>query len=126
VGGSSTRHESPAASQTRRRGGEAVILVYVTLNTMEEGQRLAHLLIERQLTNCVNFHPITCTYVWEGNLTTEPEIVALVKTRAEHFDAIAAAVKEVVAYTNFVGQIDVSRVNEAFGTWLSDVVGSSR
>jgi periplasmic divalent cation tolerance protein len=103
-----------------------VILVYVTLNTMDEGQRLAHLLIERQLTNCVNFHTITCTYIWDGNITTEPEIVALVKTHAEHFDAIAAAVKEVVSYTNFVGQIDVSRVNEAFATWLSGVVGSSR
>jgi periplasmic divalent cation tolerance protein len=102
-----------------------MILVYITLNTMEEGQRLAHLLIERRLTNCVNFHPITCTYAWEGKITTEPEIVALVKTQAAHFDAVAAAVKEVVPYTNFVGQIDVPRVNEAFATWLNDIVGLS-
>lgn len=101
-----------------------MILVYITLNTMEEGQRLAHLLIERRLTNCVNFHPITCTYVWEGKITTEPEIVALVKTRAEHFDAVAAAVKEVAPYTNFVGQIDVPRINDAFAAWLTDVVSA--
>lgn len=100
-----------------------MILIYITLNTMEEGQRLAHLLIERRLTNCVNFHHITCTYVWEEKITTEPEIVALIKTHAEHFDAVAAAVKEVVPYTNFVGQIEVPRVNEAFATWLNDVVG---
>ncbi len=100
-----------------------MILVYITLNTMEEGQRLAHLLIERQLTNCVNFHAITCTYVWEGKITTEPEIVALVKTRTEHYEAIATAVREVVPYTNFVGQIDVPRVNDAFATWLHGVVG---
>jgi periplasmic divalent cation tolerance protein len=101
-----------------------VVLVYITLNTMEEGQRLAQVLIERKLTNCMNFHPITCTYVWEGKVTTEPEIVALVKTRAEHFDAVAAAVKETVPYTNLVGQIEVSRVNEAFETWLNSVVRS--
>jgi periplasmic divalent cation tolerance protein len=95
-----------------------VVLVYVTLNTLEEGQRLAELLIARQLTNCVNFHPITCTYLWEGKITTEPEVVALIKTRAEHFDAIAAAVKETVSYTNFVGQLEVTRVNEAFAAWL--------
>jgi periplasmic divalent cation tolerance protein len=106
-------------------GVEVVILIYITLNTMEEGQRLAHLLIDRRLTNCVNFHPITCTYVWEGKITTEPEIVALVKTRAEHFDAVAAVVKEVVPYTNFLGLIEVPRVNEAFATWLTDVVGMS-
>ena len=99
-----------------------MILVYITLNTMEEGQCLAQLLIGRHLTNCVNFHPITCTYVWEGQIITEPEIVALVKTRAEHFEAIAAAVKEVVPYTNFVGQIEVPRVNEAFAAWLAEAV----
>jgi periplasmic divalent cation tolerance protein len=99
-----------------------VILVYITLNTMEEGQRLAHLLMERKLTNCVNFHPITCTYLWEGRVTTEPEIVALVKTRAEHFEAVAAAVKATVPYTNFVGQLEVPRVNDGFAAWLNDVV----
>ena len=101
-----------------------MVLVYITLNTMEEGQRLAQVLIERKLTNCVNFHPITCTYVWEGKMTTEPEIVTLVKTRAEHFDAVAAAVKETIPYTNFVGQVGVSRVNEAFDAWLNSVVRS--
>jgi periplasmic divalent cation tolerance protein len=101
-----------------------MILVYVTLNTLEEGQRLARLLIERKLTNCVNFHHITCTYVWEGKVTTEPEVVALIKSQPRHYEAIAAAVKEAVPYTNFVGQIDVARVNEGFGNWLTSVVGS--
>ena len=101
-----------------------MVFVYVTLNTVAEGHRLAQLLIERQLTNCVNFHPITCTYLWEGKVTTEPEIVALIKTRAEHFEAIAEAVRETVPYTNFVGQLEVTRVNEAFAAWLDSVVRS--
>ena len=101
-----------------------MVFVYVTLNTMEEGQRLAQVLLERQLTNCVNFHPITCTYLWEGKVTTEPELVALIKTRAEHFDAIAEAVRDTVPYTNFVGQLEVTRVNEAFAAWLDRVVRS--
>ena len=101
-----------------------MVLVYVTLNTLEEGQRLAELLMARQLTNCVNFHPITCTYLWEGKITTEQEVVALIKTQGEHFDAIATAVQETVPYTNFVGQLEVTRVNEAFAAWLDSVVRS--
>ena len=54
----------PAVQRCRQKDSP-VVLVYVTLNTLEEGQRLAQLLIARQLTNCVNFHPITCTYLWE-------------------------------------------------------------
>ena len=90
---------------------------------LEEGQRLAvpHGTPVDQL---LNFHPITCTYLWEGKITTEPEVVALIKTRAEHFDAIAAAVKETVPYTNFVGQLEVTRVNEAFAAWLESTVRS--
>lgn len=99
-----------------------MILVYVTLNTMDEGQRLAERLIEQRLTNCVNFHHITCTYAWEGKVTTEPEVVALVKTQPRHFEAIAAVVKETIPYTNFVGQIDVPRVNDAFAEWLDGAV----
>src|SRR5262249_42883682 len=63
-------------ARRRRQKDSRVVLVYVTLNTLEEGQRLAALLMARQLTNCVNFHPITCTYLWEGKITTEPEVVA--------------------------------------------------
>jgi periplasmic divalent cation tolerance protein len=100
-----------------------MIVVYVTLNTMEEGQQLAELLIGRKLTNCVNFHHITCTYVWEGKITTEPEVVALIKSQPQHYDAIAAAVKETVPYTNFVGQLDVPRVNDGFASWLAAVTG---
>jgi hypothetical protein len=29
----------------------------------------------------------------------------------------------VVPYTNFVGQIEVPRVNEAFAAWLTDILG---
>src|SRR5215471_4377076 len=108
----------------RRQEDNCLVLVYVTLNTLEEGQRLAELLMARQLTNCVNFHPITCTYLWEGKITTEPEVVALIKTQAEHFDAIVTAVQETVPYTNFVGQLEVTRVNEAFAAWLESVVRS--
>jgi len=99
-----------------------MILVYITLNNMEEGQQLARVLMEKKLTNCVNFIPITCTYIWEGEISTEPEIVAIVKTREEHFEEVAAEVKELVPYTNFVGQIEVKKVNDAFSAWLDQTL----
>src|SRR5262245_66523308 len=102
----------------RRQKDNCVVLVYVTLNTLEEGQRLAELLMARQLTNCVNFHPITCTYLWEGKITTEPEVVALIKTQARHFDAIATAVQETVPYTNRSEERRVGK--ECRSRWATD------
>ena len=103
-----------------------MILIYITLNNMDEGQQLARVLMEKKLTNCVNFIPITCMYIWEGEVTTEPEVVALVKTLEEHFEAVAAVVKETVSYTNFVGQIEVKRVNAEFSAWLDQEVAHTR
>ena len=101
-----------------------MVLVYITLNTMEEGQRLAQLLIERKLTNCVNFHPITCTYVWEGKVTTEPEIVALVKTRAEQFDAVALAPSSMVTSPMTWAEGSTQAPGWTRGAWLHSVVRS--
>jgi periplasmic divalent cation tolerance protein len=114
--------ESTEVSSVTAPVSKKMILIYITINNMEEGQQLARVLIDRKLTNCVNFIPITCTFIWEGEITTEPEVVALVKTREEYFEEVTAVVKELVSYTNFVGQIEVKKVNDEFSSWLHQVV----
>ena len=44
------------------------------------------------------------------------------KTGEEHYAAVAAVVNNLVSYTNIVGQIEVKKVNDAFATWLDQVV----
>ncbi|MCH2508588.1 MAG: divalent-cation tolerance protein CutA [Dehalococcoidia bacterium] len=99
-----------------------MIMIYITLNTSKEAESLAKILLERELTNCVNFFPITCSYIWEGEITTEPETVLLVKTKEDLFDSIVRIAESHITYTNFIGQIPVDKVNVPFLTWFNQTV----
>ena len=99
-----------------------MIMIYITLNTSKEAESLAKILLERELTNCVNFFPITCSYIWEGEITTEPETILLVKTKEGLFDSIVRIVESHITYTNFIGQIPVDKVNVPFLNWINQAV----
>jgi periplasmic divalent cation tolerance protein len=95
-----------------------MIFVYVTLNTADEARAIGRTLLDRGLANCVNFFPITCMYRWEGEITEEPEIVMIVKTRDDAYDEVAGVITSAISYTNCVAQLDVSRNSPAFLAWL--------
>ncbi len=95
-----------------------MIFVYVTLNTPAEARTIGRALLERGLSNCVNFFPITCVYRWEGVITEEPETVLIVKTRDDAYDEVADVIKAHVTYTNCVAQIPIARNTPEFLAWL--------
>jgi periplasmic divalent cation tolerance protein len=75
------------------------ILVLVTAGSETEASTIAKTLVEEQLAACVNLlSPIRSIYRWEGTVTDDQEWLLLVKTRAEHFAAIAARVKALHSY----------------------------
>ncbi len=100
-------------------------LLYVTLNTTKEAQAIGRELLENNCANCVNFFPITCMYKYKGEITQEPEVVLIIKTKGEKFSQIEAVIRKHITYDNFIGQLAVEKVNEAFSCWLNDVVGKS-
>lgn len=62
-------------------------LGYVTAPSEAEALRLARHLVERRLVACANILPIRSVYRWEGSIADEAEVVLLIKTRPELFDA---------------------------------------
>jgi periplasmic divalent cation tolerance protein len=68
-------------------------IVYITAPTMEDGRKIAQTLVSQKLAACVNILPgITSIYTWQGEICEEGELLLVVKTRADLFDALAAAV----------------------------------
>lgn len=97
-------------------------IIYITLNNAEEARKIGQKLLKLELANCVNFFPITCIYNYEGEITEEPEVVLIIKTKEEKFTEIEKVIKNEIDYTNFIGMIDVTKVNSEFGEWLDGVV----
>jgi periplasmic divalent cation tolerance protein len=94
-------------------------LYYVTLNNAEEARQIGRVLLERQLAVCVNWFPITCAYIWQGEITEEPEVILIVKTQDGYAIEIEKVIQEHISYTNFIAEISPIAVNQGFLNWLN-------
>lgn len=101
-----------------------MVLLYITLNTPDEARTISRALLEKRLAVCTNWFPITCAYRWKGEIVEEPETVLIVKTLPQLSDAVTEEVRQHISYTNFMGQIDVPRINSGFADWLEEELGS--
>lgn len=98
-------------------------LYYITFSDAETAEAVGRALLEQRLAVCVNWFPIACAYLWEGEIVREPETVLIVKALPNRFEAIEAVVRSHVDYVNFIGEIVPSRVNTGFLEWLSREIG---
>lgn len=102
-----------------------LIEVRISVPDEEVGDAVAEALVGRGLAACVQrLGPIRSTYVWEGTIEREQEWLLLVKTTAETFEALTAAVAEVHPYeVPEVLAVPVTASLEAYGGWVRNAVG---
>ncbi|MBP6116115.1 MAG: divalent-cation tolerance protein CutA [Neisseriaceae bacterium] len=68
-------------------------LVWCSIDTQENAQRLAHQLVADKVAACVSILPqITSVYVWAGNTEQAQECLLLIKSSTECFDALSQAI----------------------------------
>ena len=75
-----------------------LVLALTTEANAERAQQLAEALLERHLVACVSIHPVQSFYRWEGSLQASHEVQLLMKTSAQHVDALRLAVSELHSY----------------------------
>lgn len=72
-----------------------ILLVLTHLPDPARAERLATLLVENGLAACVNIlAPCRSVYRWQGKLETAMEIPLLIKTRAERYEELQAAIRD--------------------------------
>ena len=75
-----------------------LVLALTTEANAERAKQLAEALLERHLVSCVSIHPVQSFYRWEGALQASHEVQLLMKTSAQHVDALRLAVSELHSY----------------------------
>jgi periplasmic divalent cation tolerance protein len=69
------------------------------LPSPDEARVIAQAILERKLAACVNILPgVESHYWWQGKLESGQEVMLIIKSSAEQFDALAALVKEKHSY----------------------------
>jgi periplasmic divalent cation tolerance protein len=74
-------------------------LVYMTMGSSEEAERIGNALVGERLAACVNLLPgMRSIYRWKGAVEAAEEVVLIAKTRAPLVAALVARVKQLHSY----------------------------
>lgn len=103
-----------------------VMLVYVTVDSVEAGERMARALVEERLAACVNVvEGVTSFYWWEGEVQREGEVLLLVKTQAACLDRLVARVRELSGYeVPATSALPVVGGNRDYLRWVAQETGA--
>ncbi len=100
---------------------EEFCVMLTTAGSQEEADRLAELLVERKLAACVQIAAITSWYAWQGKVNHEPEYLLLIKTTANLYTAVEAALLANHSYaTPEIIQLPIARGLERYLGWIGE------
>lgn len=71
-----------------------LLAVYTTVATQDDARRIARALLERRLAACVQITAIESFYRWQDTVQHEPEWRLMLKTTADRYPALEAALRE--------------------------------
>ena len=102
-----------------------MIIVLTTVSDMDEGMRLADLLVRSMSAACVQILPqMTSVYMWKGELQKDTEHLLLIKTLESEWEEIERIISSEHTYeTPEIVRIDAAQVSAGYLEWLTSIVG---
>ena len=100
------------------------LLVLTTIGSEEEAARLARSLVERRLVACVNdAGAVRSFFTWKGKLEDDSEHLLVMKTRADRYAELEAALQDLHPYeVPEVIAIRIDRGSKAYLAWIDENV----
>jgi periplasmic divalent cation tolerance protein len=97
-----------------------ILVVLCTFPSHEVAVKVADQLVEERLAACVNLVPgLTSIYRWKGDTARDAEVLALIKTRRERYDAVAARLAALHPYeVPEVVALPAEAVAGAYAEWV--------
>jgi len=98
------------------------LVVYVTVGSPEEGERLAHALVEERLAACVNrVGPVRSVYRWQGQIERNNEELLIIKTKRALFERLKTRVQELHSYSvPEIIALPILEGSEPYLKWLKE------
>ncbi|HOT29252.1 MAG TPA: divalent-cation tolerance protein CutA [Candidatus Ozemobacteraceae bacterium] len=103
-------------------------LILVTVPNRDVAERITSALLSERLVACVSIVPgIESHYIWEGRTETSTELLLMMKTRIDLFDAVRDRVVSLHPYqVPEIVALPIDRGSLPYLQWIDDVVGPPR
>lgn len=83
----------------QKKSDQGLLVVLTTVGSEEQARTIAEALVEQRLAACVNILPaVRSIYRWQGKLWDDEELLLVIKTTADRFQALRAAIQELHSY----------------------------
>ncbi len=103
---------------------ERYAVVMTTCSTREDAQTLARGLVNAHLAACVQMLNIESVYRWQGQVHQDPEILLLVKTRADLYPQVEAYLRQHHPYeVPEILQVPVQQGLASYLSWVDEQTG---
>jgi periplasmic divalent cation tolerance protein len=99
-------------------------LVFVTASSVEEARKLAQGILDQRLAACVNLIPcVESHYWWQGKVETASEVMLVIKSSAEQFEALAGFVRKHHSYEcPEIVAVAPHEISPAYRSWWDEVM----
>jgi len=100
------------------------IMVFVTVSSEEDAERIANELVGSKLAACVNIIPgVKSVFMWKGKKEVSGEYLLIAKTKKSHFKKLEDMVKELHSYdTPEIISITISEGSRDYLDWIDRTV----
>lgn len=107
---------------------QAYIQIVTAVSSKEEGERIAHALLDKRLAACVQIlGPISSLYWWQGKIERSQEWLCIAKSELELFTQIEEIIQSLHSYTvPEILALPVVQGNESYLQWLHDQIRGER
>ncbi len=99
-------------------------VIMTTLPNREEARKLAKGLVEEQLGACVQLLDIQSVYMWKGEVQEDSEVLLLIKTRSDLYDAVEVYIQTHHPYeVPEIVHVPITAGLSAYLGWVDEVTG---
>jgi len=100
------------------------LVVLTTVESVEDGECLANLLVERELAACVQIlPPMKSVYRWEGKIEHSREVLLLIKTTSVVYNALEEAIRQNHPYqTPEIVALQIAVGSKKYLDWVANSV----
>jgi len=98
-------------------------IYYLTCKDKVEADTISIALLEKRLVACVKQSAVESTYRWKDQVENASEVLLMMESTDEMFEAINNIVKELHSYEEYVlTATEVSRSNQGVTEWIKESI----